>query len=134
MWRPDGRSKVALRDQYNNDEIILGYDAVPLTEPLYSSGSNPYQHCMIYLYFSASNVSTENQFLLVFGLRGLWGPAHAQFFVGGQEVGSEELDGDEQHAILLDCPDYGYVSVLVRLASSSHWAAMAFKGVDCYLL
>lgn len=35
----------------------------------------------------------------------------------------------------LDCPGPGsHVNVYVRVASPIYWAAMGFKGVDCYLL
>ena len=121
-------------DQYNNNEIIVGYDAVPLADQdIYSKG-HPYRCCVMKLYFSAYNVSTENQFLLLFELRGLWGPASAQFFVGTDLVDTTELTGVETHAILMDCPGPGGISMYVRLASNNWSAAMAFRGVDCYLL
>lgn len=121
-------------DQYNNDEIIVGCDAVlPTDQDLYSKG-HPYRCCVMRLYFGAYNVSTENQFLLLFELRGLWGAPSAQFFVGTDLVDTTELSGVETHAILMDCPGPGEINMYVRLASNSWNAAMAFRGVDCYLL
>lgn len=123
-------------DQYNNDEIIVGWDAVPLdNQELYAGGDSPYHHSMIRLTFTGRNVSTQNQYLLIFGFRGIANNPSAQFFIGADLVDTVELTGNEQHAILLDCLGNGStVDIYVRLASPSIWALMGFKGVDCYLL
>ena len=121
-------------DQYNNNEIIVGYDAVPLADQdLYLKG-HPFRCCIMRLCFGAYNVSTENQFLLLFELRGIWGAPSALFFVGLDLVDTTELSGVEKHAILLDCPGPSSIEMWVRLASNDWSAAMAFRGVDCYLL
>ena len=123
-------------DQFNNNEIIVGEDAVPLdNQDLYAGGDHPWRRCTIRFVFSGFNVTTENQYLLLFDMRGIWGDPTAQFFVGTDLVSKELLTGNEQHAILLDCPGAAtYVYVHVRLASPNSWAAMGFKGVDCHLL
>ena len=121
--------------QYNNDEIIVGYDPVDLTDQTIGIVVNDvYRRCSILIRFVGNNVSTENQYLLLFALHGLEASA-AQFFVGADWVRTEPLSRDEQVAILLDCPGSGvYTHVCVRLASAYHYAAMGFKGMDCYLL
>lgn len=123
-------------DQYNNNEIIVGYDAVPLADQdLYASGDHPFKNCTIYAGFNAYNVTDQNQFLLLFDLRGIQGDPTAQFFVGADLVDSEPLAGNEQHAILIDSPGTtAYITVIIRLASPNWNAAMGFKGMDCCLL
>lgn len=123
-------------DQHNNNEIILGYDAVPLADQeLWAAGDHAYRHCTIVVGFAAYNVSDQNQFLLLFGLRGIQGEPTAQFFVGADLVDSELLTGDEQHAILIDSPGTSaFINVYIRLASPYWTAAMGFRGMDCFLL
>jgi hypothetical protein len=125
-----------LSAQLNNDELIMGYDAVPLADQnLYSEG-HPYKQCVTRIYFHVYNVTTENQFLLMSQLRGIQGTPTAQFFVGSDLVDTEEILGIEQHAILMECPSgpTASISTYIRLASPSWSAAMALKGIDCYLL
>ena len=131
VWYYSSRS---LAYQHANDMVIMGYDAVPLTnQDLWTP--HPYQACMSRIYFYGVNVNTENQYLLIFELKQIAGTPHAQFFVNNDLVDTVQVTGIEQHAILLDCPGDGSgVSVWVRLASPSWTAAMAFRGVDCYLL
>ena len=123
-------------DQIGNDEIILGYDAVPLADQdLGLAGGYQHQRCTIITSFVGANVTVENQYLLVFGLRAIhWEPS-VQFFIGNELVDTNLVTGDEQHALLLDCPGPGiWVEVIARLASPNWWAAMGFRGVDCHLL
>jgi len=91
--------------------------------------------CTIHVYLRGHNVSTENQYLVLFALGGL-DFISVQFFVNTDLVRTEELGPVEaQVAILLDCPGDGVtVELYVRLASSGGRARMAFQGMDCYLL
>lgn len=125
-----------LADQLSNDELIMGYNAVPLDDTDLSSGGHPFKSCNTRIYISAHNVSTENQFLLVSQLRAIQGNPTAQFFIGASLVDTAELAGIEQHALLLDCPSgpYAGIDVYIRLASPIWTAAMGFQGIDCYLL
>ncbi len=125
-----------LAGQYNNDEIIVGYDPVGLNEQTISNTINDiYRRCVIRIYFYGKNVSTENDYMLLFALRGIGGNPNAQFFIGSDLVRTEPLTADEQVPILIPCPGDGIgIKVYIRLASDSYYARMGFKGVDCYLL
>jgi hypothetical protein len=125
-----------LADQHNNDEINLGYDPVDPTDQTISNIVNDvYRRSALQISFYGYNVSTENQYLLLFSLRSMYGTPSAQFFVGTELVRIEELSGEEQVAILLDVPGNAvYTTVYVRLASTAFTASMGLKGMDCYLL
>ena len=123
-------------DQSNNDEIIVGWNPVALTEQTIGDVvDDVYRRCAIRVYLNVSNVSTKNQLLLLFGLRDITGVPSAQFFVNTDWVRTEELAGEEQVAMLMDCPASNFwTQVYVRLASPNYYASMGFKGVEGYLL
>jgi hypothetical protein len=124
-----------LRDQYNNDEVILGFDAVPQSQPVFSGDDSPHRHCSLELYFRGVNVSTENQYLLLFSLRNIAGEPQAEFILGSEIVDTETITGSEQHALMFDCPgDDTWSRVIVRLASPYYASRLGFKGLDCVLL
>jgi hypothetical protein len=124
-----------LETQYSNDMIIVGGNAVALSDQTISSLNDLYQRCTIWIEFQGRNVSTKNQYLLLFALQHIVFDARAQFFVGTELVWVEEIHSDEQVAILMDVPGENmWVDVYIRLASPSFWATMGFKGMDCYLL
>lgn len=125
-----------LTDQHSSDELLLGYDPVdPADQTIGNFFTDFYRRNTIRIYFRGYNVSTENQYLLLFSLRSLYGTPIAQFFIGTELIRSEELSGDEQVAILMDVPGDGVAtSVYVRLASSAMNSIFGFKGMDCYLL
>jgi len=129
-------SPYRLNDQATNDEIILGYDAVdPAEQNIGSVANDIYKRCAIRVAFAGYNVNANDQYLLLFALRGLSKDVTAQFFVGADLVRAESLSGDEQVAILLDVPgDGSLVYIYVRLASPHYWVQMGFKGMECYLL
>lgn len=127
----------SLTGQYNNNEIIVGYDPVGLSEQTIANVVNDaYKRNVIRLVFNPRKVGSGNQLLLLFALRGIGGNPNAQFFLGTDLIRTQPLAGNEQVAILMDCPpgDYPSVTVYVRLASDNYWAEMGFQGVDCYLL
>ena len=65
-------SPYRLQDQSANDEIIVGYDPVaPGDGTINSLSDDFYRRCTIYGYFSATNVATDNQYLLLAQLHGL---------------------------------------------------------------
>ena len=130
-----GFSPYRLQDQSANDEIIVGYDPVaPGDGTINSISDDFYRRCTIYAYFYGTNVATDNQYLLLAQLNGLY-QATAQFFVGTELVREEAISGEEQVAVLMDVPGSGVlVNFYIRLASTSSYASMGFKGLDCYLL
>jgi len=127
----------ALTDQYNRDEIALGDDPVELKYDEIYSLDHLRRHCSIWGFFIGMNVSKDNQYLLLFSLRRIYGSAWAQIFAGLELVRKEKLSGQEQIAILLDSPGDGIpLTVGVRLATDKNSAhvAMGFNGMQCYLL
>jgi hypothetical protein len=129
-----------LEDLYANDQILLWGDPVdPETEQTITGTPDIYQHCAVNLNFSCTNVTTANQYLLVFRLKSMTGTPVAQFFVGTSMVHAETLTDSpyDDIAILADAPGGGWaINIYVRLAAPSpfsHWG-FYFKGVDCYLL
>jgi hypothetical protein len=133
-----GRS---LANQANQDRILLAYDPVPDTDQTLTNWETDVRRrCAARIYFRGINVSTLNQYLLVFRLGREFGSPTAQFFVGTQFVRAEALTQEpyDDVAILLDTPgDNIAVYVTVRLAAPalSHAAhGFYFMGVDGYLL
>ena len=93
-----------LENQYSNDEIIIGQNAVPISDTNLYSSISPGKQCCIYIGFTGYKVTEENQYLLLFDLQERANAPVAQIFVNGELVDTEEVTGIEQHAILLDCP------------------------------
>ena len=124
-----------LQDQSANDEILLGYNPVaPGDGTITSYWDDLYGRCTIYAGFAGHNVATDNQYLLLAQLNGLY-EATAQFFVGTELVREEAISGEEQVAVLIDVPGDGeFLNFYIRLASAYPYAQMGFKGLDCYLL
>ena len=124
--------------QNANDEIFIGGPNVPTSDVTITTPADWRSHSYIRVRFYGHNVSTENQYLLLYSLRRVVPgyPTTAQFFVGNNLVDTQEIVGDDQVAILLDCPGGGVFlpDIIVRLASDTTWATMGFKGVDCFLL
>jgi hypothetical protein len=128
----------SLQEAYSNNHALLAYDPVPDTEQTINDLANDvYRRCAVGLAFAGFNVSTANQYLLVFRLQGLGSPV-VQFFVGSSLVRVETpTQSPEDIAILLDTPGNGTsVYVTVRLAENDNYFGHGFffKGVDCYLL
>jgi len=125
-----------LTDQHSNDELILGCDPVdPADQTFADLVTSFYRRNAIRFVFYGYNVSTENQYLLLFSLRKITGTPIVQFFAGTTLVRSEELSGEEQVAILMDVPGNNlWVSVVLRLAAPDYYSMFGFKGMDCYLL
>ena len=126
----------SLRDQSTNDEIILGHNFVDPTDQEIDSIFDLHRSCTITIFFFGINVTTGNQYLLLFALRRIAGAnVSAQFFVGFDLVHTQQLSGDELVAILFDTPVNAYGTfVYVRLASPDVWGRVGFQGVECYLL
>lgn len=129
-----------LTDQQMNNQILLAYDPVPEAEQSISDyNSDILRHCVVEVPFTGYNVSTLNQYLLVFRLARAFGSPIAQFFVGPNLVRDEALTQSpyDDIAILLDTPgDNVWVNMFVRLATpdGSNYHGFFVKGVDCYLL
>ena len=72
--------------------------------------------------------TNERSPALLFAIRSYLGSPTAQFFVGTELVRSEEVNGKEQVALLLDAPgDNIPVYVFVRFASISPYEALGFQ-------
>lgn len=133
-WSPE-----RLADQYNSDQILLGYNSVPETDQTVADlGNDVYRRSAARIAFKGFNVKTVNQYLLVFRLARRAGSPIAQFFIGTQFVRAEALTVApyDDIAILLDTPGETFVSLIVRLAAADAlvFHSFFFKGVDCYLL
>ena len=126
-----------LWNQHWTNEIIIGGANVPTSDVTITTPDDWRSHSYIRVRFQGRNVSTENQYLLLYSLRRVNQTidATAQFFVGNNLVDTQEIVGDEQVAILIDCPgDGALINLFVRLASDSSVGTMGFGGVDCFLL
>jgi len=125
---------VTLGDQNNRDEIALGDNPMKVQDQdLFAFP----RYCLIWVYFIGKNVSKNNQYLLLFALRRIYGSPWAQIFIGTDFLTKVKINGDEQVAILLDSPGDGIpITLAVRLATdkASYHAGMGFKGMQCYLL
>ncbi len=130
-----GYSPYRLPDQSTNNEIIVGYNpATPGDGTINSLADDFYARSTITVNFYGDNVATDNQYLLLAQLNGRI-EATAQFFIGTELVREEAISGEEQVAVLIDVPgDAVPVTFYIRLASTSPYASMGFKGLDCYLL
>jgi len=129
-----------LADQYDNDEIVLAEDAVfSINQSIDNFQDDLWRRCIARINFNSTNVSTDNQYLMVFRLAHAFGSPIAQFFVGTQFVRAEVLTGSpyDDIAILVDTPGDGvWVYITVRLAADAGtlYHGFTFMGVDCYLL
>jgi len=124
----------SLEMQYNANEVILAYDPVLLSDKVFYSY---YKHCTMKLVVTSSNVSVENQYLMIFHLNARYGEEPtAQFFVGAELVREEKIIGEEQVALLMDVPGNDVdVYVYVRLACLGNiYYQLGIKGVDIFLL
>ncbi len=132
-----GRSLV---DQHSSDKILLSYDPVSSSDQTMTNVVNDlYRRCSVQVIFRGTNVSTTNQYLLVFRLERSFGSPIAQFFVGSDFVRAEDisLSPYDDVAMLFDTPgDDVWTFVNVRLAAPgiSYYAGFFFHGIDCYLL
>lgn len=131
-------SRYTLQNQANDDQIVIGVDPVSLgdEDDIASFDAQIYRRCAIQVVFYGYNVTSAQQYLLIFGLRTLDGGTSAQFFVGTDWVRTEPLSAtDEQVALLIDVPGNDVaVHLFVRLAAASAYSAMGFRGMDCYLI
>ena len=127
-----------LQSQYNNDEIIIGYNPVSLsdTNNITNVIDQIYRKCSIALFTRLYNVPTDSQLLIVFGFKRYGGNPQLQFFVGTDLVRTEIIDGTEQIAILLDHPGTTnpYIQIYARLASNNYYSAVAFSGASGYII
>ncbi|MCK5280742.1 MAG: hypothetical protein KAK04_19450 [Cyclobacteriaceae bacterium] len=127
-----------LQSQYNNDEIIIGYNPVSLsdTNNITNFSDQIHRKCSIVLNTYLYNVLADSQLLIVFGFRNIQSNSHLQFFVGTDLVRTEIIDGTEQIAILLDHPGgiNPYIYIYARLASNNYYSAVGFSGATGYII
>jgi hypothetical protein len=132
---------LTLSDQVATDTLIVGRDvADPADENnITDYATDIYHYSSFLVAVSGGGLTTDNQYLLVFGLKrpALSYSPVAQFFVGTEWVRSVSIDDDEETvALLIDTPDsaYGWVAVYVRLASDVAVDLLGLTGVEGYLL
>lgn len=122
----DNSETYALREQCRNDWAYLGTNNLktypfPATIP-----PNYYNHAGAGLFF-CTNDTADHLYLLLFHLTG-WRPV--AFYINGNLVREEALNGDKTVAILANCPGpniWEHVNVIPQ-------SATVIKGVDCYIL
>jgi hypothetical protein len=124
-----------LSEQFANNAIAVGYDAVLPADVVMTKFDDISQRCGLWLNVIGYNVDATNQFLVVFRLKGL-DQASAQFFIGYDYLESHPLTITEgRHAILIDCPGDGIaINLFVRLESPEAWHHMEILGVECCLV
>ena len=125
-----------LRDQYNNDWIVLGGDAVPINHPLRSTGNDPKLHCTLKFTIKMHNVAADKQLNIYFQMQSAWGKPTAQFFMWAENVLEEQVsvEGNEPHSIQFQLPGQDpEICVGLRVASSDPSDLLAIKGLDCTL-
>ena len=130
----------SLASQHANDQLLLARDPVPDSNQAISNyNDDVFRRSAVFAQFRGTNVSTVNQYLLVFRLARVFGSPIAQFFAGTQFLRAETLTASpyDDVAILLDVPgNSSYVYPIVRLAAtgSGTYHGFYFMGMDCYLL
>ena len=130
----------SLVDQHSSDKILLGYDPVSSSDQTITNVIDDlYRRCSVRVGFYGANVTTANQYLLVFRLERSFGSPIAQFFVGADFVQAEDINLSpyDDVAMLLDTPGdrtWTYVNVRLAALNATYYTSFFFKGVDCYLL
>ncbi len=131
-------SPYKLQDQVNDDQIIVGNDAVnPADEnDITNYADELSKRCVISTFFYGTNVTPKQQYLLIFEFHKLYDNTAVQFFVGTDWVRTEPLNNtDDQVALLIDVPGNNvWVSLYARLAADSSYKSMGFRGVECFLI
>lgn len=128
-----------LAEQVAGDRLLLAYDPVEHTNDQVTYNNDVMERCSVLTTFAGHNVSTSNQYLLVYRLKRALGAPIVQFFSGLTLLSSVELKSSstEDAAILIDVPGDGYSMYTgLRLAADSphSYHGFYFMGVDCYLL
>jgi hypothetical protein len=124
----DAWSDKRLTDQFTEDKAVLYGFPIPSPppSPLYVSS----KYSKVHLGFK-TNATIENQYLLIYHVKGRWG-ARAAFYINGNLVRSEEIDGEEYVAILVDCPPpQTFWHVCMYLEGGG---LLEFKGIEFYIL
>lgn len=125
----------SLETLHEANEVLLGGNPVPLSnKAIVDVRADIFRRSAMQLTFRGINVSTNNQYLLIFHLKGEVMPT-AQFFVGTELAREEQIHLQQQVALLMDVPDDNiYVCIYIRIASNNPSEMMRFKGVDIFLL
>jgi hypothetical protein len=112
-------SPYRLADQAGTDEIILGYDPVELDDQqIVSVDDDVFRRSAAYIWFNSYNVTADNQYLLVFGLRDHGYRPDVQFFVGLDFVRQDTVASmNDQIAILIDAEPNQFINLFMRLAA-----------------
>ncbi|MHC4956301.1 MAG: hypothetical protein ACYTGZ_20865 [Planctomycetota bacterium] len=132
-------SGLSLEEQHANDELMVAYNPVlDSNQTVAGYGDDVRRRSAVLVSLRGINVSTVNQYLLVFRLAKRIGSPIAQIFMGTQFVRAETLTASpyDDIAILVDVPgNEVWTFPIVRLATTTNeYRGFLFKGVDGYLL
>ena len=123
----------SLTEQYQDDKAFLYGNPVSPSAP--EVLDDYYKHSVANVLFK-TNATTDNQYLFLFHVDG-WGGS-AAFYINGNLVRTEEVDGAAVIAILVDCPPsqelWNIVMALVCDESRRDFAGLVLSGVECYVL
>jgi hypothetical protein len=135
--------RFTLGSQYNNDELIIGYDPVDPSDEsdLSDIHDDLRRHDAFWLYVLGIRVKTDEQLQFVFEFtKPSVHTSVAQFFVGSAWARSERIDDPtETVALLIDAPpsdQYGQtrLDIFARLASYAPEARIGIKQIDGYII
>lgn len=134
-----GAAPFRLADQYVNDEVIVGGRAINLAGP--APGGFTENYSCIDVSVTGRNVTANNQYLLVFSLRGIWPNTHVKFYPGWFGVPplrTEPLPATPQNiALLVDCPGDGrnvWITAVLASPGGGVEGKMGFRGMSGYIL
>lgn len=117
-----------LEDQYLENKAVLFYNAIdtpaPTTIPILSENS------AAFLTFR-TKANQENQYLLIYHVSGMYN-ARAAFYLNGNLIRSEEVNGIETIAILVDCPPPDTLWYAAMFLEGT--GCIEFKGIECFVL
>jgi len=129
-----GSGNYSLEAQYAADEAVFHsrhhlVDAAATSPAPYGSVNS------VQIAFLGYNVTTENQYLLIFDLEGH--NCQAKIYVNRTLVQTEPLSGTKQVSLLIDCPGpevYTYITIEHAKTPEGGHGYMRYRGVDCYLV
>ena len=121
-----------LNHQYDHDKARLKCIGINIPAPI-TMPDLFWKHSVALLGFK-TKATTEDQYLLIFHVRGMYG-ARAAFYINGNLVRSEEVDGDETIAILVDCPaPQTWWWVYMFCEGTEYIPALELKEIECHIL
>ncbi len=132
-------NRLELERQYEDDEILLGPDAVAAD----NTGAGPLddraRHCGAFITWNPNNVVDSNQYLVIFRLRYTGGGTIpvAQFFIGEDLIRTDPITSDpyDEVGFVIEAPGSNMIHTWVRLASENgRQTRIYFKRFECWLI